>query len=216
MRKFEVYDPDGSGYGNEVLYRMCAEEPSHADIDVVRGKIWLIGRSYSASIERRAGSGFKLGRALEKVYGKNMRCFKVLDQYIENITGIQVTTNENLDNILLAHKFLVEFFCELIKSEKRGKDFLLVNKRSLASKYLHFHAPKSVFIFDSVVGKNIKKKLFELKLGRKYFSPTCRPEFDSVYEVFARRCIYYRDRVLKKEDLSPRKLDMNLYGDEYY
>ena len=40
-------------YGNSVLYRMCKEQPEHKDIDVIVGKIWLIGRSYAAAIERR-------------------------------------------------------------------------------------------------------------------------------------------------------------------
>ena len=40
-------------YGNSVLYRMCEEEPEHKQIDVIVGKIWLIGRSYAAAIERR-------------------------------------------------------------------------------------------------------------------------------------------------------------------
>ena len=40
-------------YGNSVLYRMCEEEPEHKQIDVIVGKIWIIGRSYAAAIERR-------------------------------------------------------------------------------------------------------------------------------------------------------------------
>lgn len=32
---------------------MCEEEPEHKQIDVIVGKIWLIGRSYAAAIERR-------------------------------------------------------------------------------------------------------------------------------------------------------------------
>ena len=42
-------------FGNEVLYRMCRESPLHEDPDVVVGKVWLIGRSYAAAIERRSG-----------------------------------------------------------------------------------------------------------------------------------------------------------------
>ena len=35
-------------YGNSVLYRMCAEKPEHKVPDIIKGKMWLIGRSYSA------------------------------------------------------------------------------------------------------------------------------------------------------------------------
>ena len=47
--------PDNWGWGNEVLYRMCREEPGHTKLDVIAGKVWPIGRAYSAAIERKAG-----------------------------------------------------------------------------------------------------------------------------------------------------------------
>lgn len=38
--------PDNWGWGNEVLYRMCREEPGHTRLDAIAGKIWLIGRAH--------------------------------------------------------------------------------------------------------------------------------------------------------------------------
>lgn len=40
-------------FGNNILYTMCQENPKHEKEDIIIGKIWLIGRSYSAAIERR-------------------------------------------------------------------------------------------------------------------------------------------------------------------
>ena len=40
-------------YANSILYEMCSKTPLHNDADVIVGKIWLIGRSYAAAIERR-------------------------------------------------------------------------------------------------------------------------------------------------------------------
>ncbi len=40
-------------YGNNILYSMCKKAPNHKQIDQIVAKIWLIGRSYSAAIERR-------------------------------------------------------------------------------------------------------------------------------------------------------------------
>ena len=40
-------------FGNSILYQMCEENPLHNNADVLIGKIWLIGRSYAAAIERR-------------------------------------------------------------------------------------------------------------------------------------------------------------------
>lgn len=39
--------------GNQVLYDLCRDHPRHNSADVVIAKVWLIGRSYSAAIERR-------------------------------------------------------------------------------------------------------------------------------------------------------------------
>src|SRR5256885_5652876 len=38
--------------GNEVLYRLCRERPMHRERNEIAAKVWLIGRSYAASIER--------------------------------------------------------------------------------------------------------------------------------------------------------------------
>jgi len=43
----------GWDFGNNILYDMCAKYPYHKHIDQIVGKIWLIGRSYAAAIERR-------------------------------------------------------------------------------------------------------------------------------------------------------------------
>lgn len=41
--------------GNQVLYDLCRRYPRHAvDAEIV-AKVWLIGRAYSASIERGRG-----------------------------------------------------------------------------------------------------------------------------------------------------------------
>lgn len=56
-------------YGNSVLYRMCEEEPEHKEIDVIVGKIWLIGRSYAAAIERRKNAVVELQEYLDEQLG---------------------------------------------------------------------------------------------------------------------------------------------------
>ena len=39
--------------GNRVLYDLCQNHPRHRVADEIVAKVWLIGRSYAASIERR-------------------------------------------------------------------------------------------------------------------------------------------------------------------
>jgi len=41
--------------GKDALYEMCRKHPRHNREDEVISKIWLIGRSHSAAIERRRG-----------------------------------------------------------------------------------------------------------------------------------------------------------------
>ena len=55
-----LYADDYSGYGNETLYKMCKDRPLHDDVDTISSKLWIIGRSYAASIERKAGKSFKM------------------------------------------------------------------------------------------------------------------------------------------------------------
>jgi hypothetical protein len=48
--------------GNSVLYDLCRKHPSHKTADEILAKVWLIGRSYAASIERRKNVKETVGR----------------------------------------------------------------------------------------------------------------------------------------------------------
>ena len=142
------YADDYTGYGNEVLYRMCEEQPLHTVTNIIRDKIWLIGRAYSAAIERKAGKDFNSSVAADVIKASD------IDTQISMLRAIKRPTIENLHILLTAHKKLTEIFKEVTGLEKR----------SLASKYLHFHAPKAVFIYDSIA----KRKLLEI-VGKQKF-----------------------------------------------
>jgi hypothetical protein len=43
--------------GNEVLYKLCDDHPGHTANNAIIAKVWLIGRSYAAAIERRREKG---------------------------------------------------------------------------------------------------------------------------------------------------------------
>jgi hypothetical protein len=40
-------------FGNNCLYSLCEKYPRHKNVDEVVAKLWLIGRSYAAALERR-------------------------------------------------------------------------------------------------------------------------------------------------------------------
>ncbi|TYO99675.1 hypothetical protein EDC39_102200 [Geothermobacter ehrlichii] len=188
------YDSDYSGWGNEVLYRMCQEKPHHDNRDVIRAKLWIIGRAYSASIERKAKPGFKMEDAVDIIKASD------IDLYIQELKKIERLNESNVFTLLKAHKYFTGVL----------KDATGIEKRSLASKYLHFHAPSSVFIYDSIANKKIRKILRKQK---KHFKISRK--FDDAYEAFVCRCIYYRDMVLDPKIgrlATPRRIDMELLG----
>lgn len=78
-------------------------------------------------------------------------------------------------------------------------------KRSLASKYLHFHFPRTYFIYDSRASWAIKRvapRLNEL--------PEIRVQpVDREYVDFVRRCIWLRQNIQETYStrLMPRQID---------
>lgn len=192
-------ESDSWGWGNEILYRMCREEPEHKRLDVIQGKVWLIGRSYSAAIERGAGE-------YKDIYSKRVapKMKKSgIDTWLESVKAIDRVTAANVEDVLRVHKQLTDLFKRIAKTEKR----------SLASKYLHFHQPKAFFIFDS----QANTKITELSKGQRFEVPKKfdSPYFDRSYVKFVHRCLWYRDNVFEKNlgrQSSPRELDRHLLG----
>ncbi len=63
--------------GNEILYRLCREYPDHKSAEVITAKIWLIGRSYAAAIERgrkieEDGDSFYESKVAQKIQASHI------------------------------------------------------------------------------------------------------------------------------------------------
>lgn len=102
---------------------------------------------------------------------------------------------DDIKLVLSTHKFLMDIFYELTGLEKR----------SLASKYLHFHCPEKFFIYDSRarvgIGKLVKRPNKEIL--------TDVSDYDPEYGDFVCRMLElqeYLDEQLGVYEL-PRKLD---------
>lgn len=174
-------------WANSILYNMCKDKPKHADVNITVGKLNIIGRTYSATIERGAGSNFKILEAA-KIINKSD-----IDMHLERIRLINIPNKENIEDILKVHKYFTDILYKVTG----------LNKRSLASKYLHFHAPKAFFIYDSIANKKIREQL-----TNKKFKIT--NQFDKEYANFAYRCLYFRDNF--HEGKNPRDIDKVLLG----
>jgi hypothetical protein len=178
--------------GNRVLYDLCRRHPSHKNRDAVIAKVWLIGRSYSAALERR-----KNAKPDPYIYEKTADAMRGLDKWLAKVPRNKPGSPQSIT----VHKLLMDLF----------KNITGLDKRSLASKYLHFHAPKAFFIYDSRAKSEIRKRV----LGA-----TNLPDIDGAddwdweYLRYVRRCLWFREHIEKAHGvlLSPREIDKVLLG----
>lgn len=179
--------------GNEVLYKLCREYPRHDKEEEILAKVWLVGRSYSAAIERRR----KLLKATgEKFYtdvvGPKMRKAKI-DNWLRPLYGYTRPAPDNCFQIITTHKKLTSLFKEISGLEKR----------SLASKYLHFHFPDLFYIYDSRAASALTEITARVK------KMPVLSEYDPVYAGHFLRCMEFVIRIEREYGihLSPRRLD---------
>lgn len=148
---------------NSMLYQAVADNPSNTDKPQIIGKLMLIGRTYSASLERRKkqGNGSDERHALEVIIAAAdaiaaSNCPKLLDSIAVN----DKLTAKRLPEAVAIHR-------ELCKA------LAIANNRensSLASKYLHFHRPEFFPIVDSFVRKGWSWVMDELEISYKGWS----------------------------------------------
>jgi len=129
-------------FGNGILYDLCKENFYHRDTEKILSKVWLIGRAYSAAIERRRNKetindNFYIDRVAPTFKDSE------IDNYLTDLKQQDRLTIDNLPLVLRAHNYLTKLTALITDLEKR----------SFSSKYLHFHLPNLFFIYDSrVVG----------------------------------------------------------------
>lgn len=135
-------------FGNQLLYRLCEKYPLHRSKEIVIAKILFIGRIYAAAIERRknkreSSDDYYMDKVAPTIIKSR------LDQKLFELRNHSVISKENISIILETHQYLSKLFFKISG----------LNKRSLSSKYLHFHNPNLFFIYDSRVVNALKKLL---------------------------------------------------------
>lgn len=124
---------------NNVLYEMCKKYPSNKNTADVVAKIFLIGRSYAASIERTKN---------DNVYEKKIP--ELVAKHGKDIDSALLECNKSdLQSVFSTYDLILNSFHEV-----SGKW-----NRSLASKYLHFHQPENFFLMDSRAKKGLSEVL---------------------------------------------------------
>ena len=170
---------------------MCREHPRHRTVDEIVAKVWLIGRSYSAAIERRRDAKGTGDDFYEKEVGPQMQ-----SQPIDSWLGmVQDNDIPGSPATIVVHKKLTDLFREITGLEKR----------SLASKYLHLHKPNAFFIYDSRARQSIVKLVPRIA----DIAELDADEFDPEYRDFVRRCTWLRDHIRQTlgVELTPREID---------
>ncbi len=139
-----VNDATGSrawDLGNETLYELCRKHPEHTDEQAIIAKVWLIGRSYAAAIERRkpnANETFEGGNFYtDNVVTKILK--SPIDKWFSDLKDLKGADEQTMGAILNVHCELTNLFEKISGLENR----------SLVSKYLHFHFRHLFFIYDA-------------------------------------------------------------------
>lgn len=180
--------------GNGVLYDLCRRFPGHKEAEGVVAKVWLIGRAYSASIERGRGESAFGALSNEVFYTKKVPEVlreSNLDAKLKPLRKLKRVDEGNVAAVLDVHRYLVE----------KLDDLTAKRKRSLASKYLHFHLPALFFIYDSRAAASMD--------SLEKSSVDARADCDPRYASFVARAMRLRERVRDQHgvELSPRELD---------
>ncbi|MDP6850431.1 MAG: hypothetical protein QF524_05795 [Planctomycetota bacterium] len=182
--------------GNKILYDMCSQYPSHNNSAEIIAKVWLIGRSYAAAIERRRnnesgefnGDDFYIEKVAPEIIHSE------IDGWLRSLEAIDGISESTLEVILSVHFNVTELFSKISGLEKR----------SLASKYLHFHYPELFFIYDSRAVTAVSY-LSDLtgRVGQSKYNA------DNEYRKFCEKCLKIRKYVKDnfKIYLTARQLD---------
>jgi hypothetical protein len=178
-----------------MLYDLCQKYPDHTNQDAVLTKIHVIGRIYAAAIERRKNK--KANETNDSFYISNVvpaLMESEIDQWIRRANAVEPSTPVALEVMVQVHSQTTELF----------KSISDLEKRSLASKYLHFHVPDLFYIYDSRAA-NALRGLHRI-LGRL---PRNEMLGDATYSSFVRRCAVLKSFCETKFgiSLSPRQLD---------
>lgn len=182
-------------FSNKVLYELCERYPAHTERGIVIAKILLIGRAYAAAIERRKNKSsadqndeFYLTSVAPVVMSS------AIDEWLQEASVAVPGTLDGARAVLLAHGRVTELF-SMISG---------LQKRSLTSKYLHFHVPQLFYIYDT---RSVEAmRYFASFLPRASLTDETG---DNEYRKFFKKCAHLVDHIRCEFglQLSPRQLD---------
>jgi hypothetical protein len=142
---------------DEVLYRLCADHPSHLSRDAVNAKVTVIGRTYATGIERMVPSDRTQASSMDKVARLLHSRGAEIDHVVKRLGQLsEPLTVDSLRAVVEEHGRVVAILKNVVRPNR--------TPRSFASKYLHFHTP-IVPVYDSYAAKALAR------LARSQYDP---------------------------------------------
>ncbi len=179
---------------NKVLYDLCKKYPKHQDYPEILAKTLIIGRTYAAAIERRrtgdtdSNEDYYINRVAYMIWNSD------IDNWFDKLKKYKTINENSVPVILDVHLKITELFSEISN----------LQKRSLASKYLHFHFPNLYFIYDSRAIQSMSKlNPYIERVGRS----SCVS--DNEYRKLFEKCLMLKKYIDKeyKVNITPRQID---------
>ncbi len=179
---------------NNLIYKMCSKHFEHKNVDVVMAKVCIIGRTYSASIERRKTKTTKI--TSDDFYEKVVAPAIIdsdIDKWLSRLKRYKEISEKSLTGILEVHLKVMKLFRRISE----------MNNRSLASKYLHFHLPDLFYIYDSRAVKGLGLTLPGFRVKDKLDG------YDEKYSMFCQKLFYLQEKIGERfsKKLTTRQLD---------
>lgn len=187
LEAVKILNKNSSFYGNAVLYKMAAKSDISDDSQLA-GAMWLIGRSYAASPQRRSYSKESKcsvrpdndGRdGFFKYIAKEMdaSCLKDMP---EELPFSEVALNKLAASIAAVLNFNLALSKAIEKFDKAPDKAICNNHISFCSKFLHFYYPQSVFIIDTYAETGAIS-LFN-GVADKHWRYICNPDDEATYD----------------------------------
>lgn len=179
--------------GNEVLYELCRTHPLHTDVPSVVAKVWLIGRAYAAAIERRRNKSDQNDDFYVQKVGPSI-IHSEIDSWITTSKQWDRPSKQSFSTLLEVHNRTTQLFSHISGLEKR----------SLASKYLHFHVPSLFYIYDTRAVEAMRELGSVVgRVGRGVATA------DNEYRKFAEKCLSLQQHIESElsVSLTPREID---------
>jgi hypothetical protein len=140
---------------DQAIFDLVNKYPQHSDLEAVYAKICLINRVYRANMQMAfSGAEIKLAEHFQNRH-------QTIDGILQSLESLTFS-RESIVQIVMAHKRIEQISFEVLNKKST----------SFTAKYLNFHLPDVVPIYDNWSKTNLEK-LIGRKISEGAFSEYC-------------------------------------------